>query len=120
MLTKVQAHQCSYCGKLFLRSKSCKSHERRCYFNPNTRSCASCAFLKWEWLEYKPGYVVKVRSCLQNVDIQKKLNTGCEKYLNYEYGKDPDIMKVVLEEQYDRQKVLQVFAKKAEKLISRV
>jgi len=41
----ITAYQCQYCAKVYARSVTAKSHERKCYFNPATQSCASCAFL---------------------------------------------------------------------------
>jgi hypothetical protein len=76
----VNSFKCSYCGKLYESKDSCRSHENRCYFNPKTRSCASCAFLKYDSYEYKTGHTCSVRTCIKNHNVTVKLKTKCEDY----------------------------------------
>ena len=76
----VNSYKCSYCGKLYESKDSCRSHERRCYFNPKTKSCASCAFLKYDSYEYKPHYTCSVKTCMKNHDVTGKLKTHCDDY----------------------------------------
>lgn len=79
-MKEINAFQCNYCTKIYESKDSCRSHEYRCYFNPKTKSCASCVCLKFEYYKYKLGHSMGVRTCLKNMKISEKLLTGCEKY----------------------------------------
>ena len=116
-MKEVQAYQCDYCGKIFEQEKSCHSHEYRCYFNPRTRSCASCAFNRIEI-----GQIVKTDvhfqfiSCMMNMDIPKVgLQTKCPKYLDKKYIDDVDIMSEV-RKQYNPQKIMESYVEKNPKI----
>jgi hypothetical protein len=79
-MKSVNSYKCSYCDKLYESKDSCRSHESRCYFNPKTKSCASCAFLKYDSYEYKPHYTCSVKTCMKNHDVTGKLKTKCDDY----------------------------------------
>lgn len=79
-MKKVDSFKCSYCGKLFDAKDSCRSHEYKCYFNPTTKSCASCAFLKFDDYQYKPNFSISVRTCMHNKDVTRKMKTSCENH----------------------------------------
>ncbi len=105
-MEKVFAYKCQFCNKLYNTPSSCKNHEYRCYFNPKTRSCASCAFFRYEKQTYKPGHEINFQSCIVNIPIGKKeLKTRCNKYLNTQYKEDSEIMDLVFKE-YDIEKHL--------------
>jgi len=105
-MKEVPAYKCGYCHKLYDNQYSCKSHEYRCYFNPRTRSCASCAFLKLEKQVYKFGHTLRYQACLANIPIcTEGLRTKCDKYLDTKYKEDSEIMDNVYES-YDLEKQL--------------
>ena len=82
-MNEIKAFKCSYCAKKIYESKdSCKSHEYRCYFNPRTRSCASCVFLRHGDFEYSAGYSVVINTCLRNNDVARHLKTTCGDFHN--------------------------------------
>jgi hypothetical protein len=76
----VNSYKCSYCDKLYESKESCRSHENRCYFNPKTRSCASCAFLRYDSYEYKPNHSFAIRTCMKGHDVTRKQKNHCEDY----------------------------------------
>jgi hypothetical protein len=76
----VNSYKCSYCDKLYESKDSCRSHENRCYFNPKTRSCASCAFLKYDNYEYKTNHSYAVRTCMKGRDVTRKQKNHCKDY----------------------------------------
>ena len=42
-MIEITAYQCEYCKKKILKSKSgMRSHEKKCFWNPETRSCMTC------------------------------------------------------------------------------
>ena len=120
-MREVKAFKCEHCGKIYEEEKTCKSQEYRCYFNPRTRSCASCAF---NWIEMGQITTSKVSfqfvSCLVNVDIPKDgLQTKCSKYLNRKYSGDEEIMSEV-RKQYNPQKLAESFVRKNPKIFEQI
>lgn len=100
-MKKIDAYKCAFCKKIYELKSSCRNHEYQCYYNPRTRSCASCAFLRLECSEYKQHHVIQFQTCMANKDISKyKLKSWCPKYLNKKYKEDMDIMNVVFKD-YD-------------------
>jgi len=82
-MKKVESYHCSYCNKLYEKKSSCKSHEYRCYYNPKTRSCATCAYIDSVLFDFKPGNFNAYFACLLNNDITSiKLTTKCDSYKN--------------------------------------
>lgn len=47
-MQKIEAYQCDYCKKYGKSPSNIKRHEKECYYNPATRSCATCANLMQE------------------------------------------------------------------------
>ncbi len=95
-MKKITAHQCEHCGKVYENPASCRSHEYRCYYNPRTKSCASCAFFRQEEQPFDQETLFKYRACLVNVSMQKRgLQTQCPLYMDRKYADDPDIMRIV-------------------------
>lgn len=47
MKTEVRTiYRCDHCNKLYLNRKACKTHEKRCFHNPdNYRVCYDCEYL---------------------------------------------------------------------------
>ena len=89
----INAYQCNYCKKIYENSSSCKSHENRCYYNPKTRSCASCAFFTLQYKKHNLGHNIQFQSCLKNIDVtNQKLKTGCEKYSIKKYRDDIEMV----------------------------
>ena len=41
---KITAYQCGYCDKYYKHDSSAKRHEKQCFHNPSTQSCATCCF----------------------------------------------------------------------------
>jgi hypothetical protein len=56
-------------------------HEKTCYFNPETRSCAGCAALFW-LDKFDALNKVPKKACLQNIDISAKMKTNCKKFVD--------------------------------------
>ena len=95
------AYECEHCDKIYKNQSSCRSHEYKCYFNPRTRSCASCAFNRMENQYIEKGVQYNYVACLANFRVAKNgLKTQCESYLSREHSDDSDIMGTV-EGQYE-------------------
>ncbi len=92
-MTEINAFKCDYCGKVYTTSKTCKAHEKNCYYNPTTRSCASCKHLELEKKYLSPGEYTKIQVCRAGVDIPKEgLQSGCAIYLEREDATREDVM----------------------------
>ena len=50
-MNEVVAYKCIHCGKISERKGYIKQHEKKCYHNPETRSCASCKYLIFGYKE---------------------------------------------------------------------
>lgn len=76
-MQKIEAFQCAFCTKIYLSKETCRKHESRCFWNPKTRSCASCIFERYKDYSIMPGHSTSIRTCLRNHDISAKLKTAC-------------------------------------------
>lgn len=76
-MIRVNAYQCSYCGKLFLTERGCIKHEERfCSKSPhNLAACYSC-----KWYKQTEQYMTITRVCYNPL-------TGCDS----EYEKEVQI-----------------------------
>lgn len=41
-MEKIEAFGCGFCAKVYREKKVAIAHEKRCYFNPETKSCVTC------------------------------------------------------------------------------
>ena len=105
-MEEINAYKCKYCDKIYGNKKSCKSHEYRCYFNPKTRSCASCGFPVRKTINGNKSHMV-INICLANVDITKHLKTKCVYYANINCFCDADFKNIVETELFDEEKCTQ-------------
>ncbi len=85
----IQVYECEHgCGFYKKTMKSVEAHEKRCYYNPSTRSCGTCVYLN-NW------------TCSRGLEFEKKkdnqtprLRTRCIMYKNVDdviYGQDDDL-----------------------------
>ncbi len=42
MPREVRAYKCEYCDKVYINKPSAASHEKKCFWNPEKRACATC------------------------------------------------------------------------------
>lgn len=75
------AYKCDHCGKISEQKSYIKQHEKKCYHNPETKSCASCKYLMYGSKEnpQKPGYYdEEFQSCRLGLDVKfRHLKTKC-------------------------------------------
>ncbi|MDX9930125.1 MAG: hypothetical protein RBS37_09780 [Bacteroidales bacterium] len=80
-MNKISAFKCDYCGKVYTTSKSCKAHEKNCYYNPDTRSCASCEHLGLEKKYLNPGEYSRIQVCKAGIRVNESgLQSDCSLY----------------------------------------
>jgi len=85
IMYEVKAYHCSYCKKYGLSKSWIKKHEEKCFHNPVTRSCATCANFKVEALKPKSDiYSIEIPLCLEGIRLIEsnkwKLQTNCPKW----------------------------------------
>ena len=74
----ITAYKCSslFCSKIYDNKKQTRAHEKKCYRNPETKSCATCQNLEYDH---------EKQSCSQGISFGgKKLKTGCKKHVIHE------------------------------------
>lgn len=92
MLTIIGTYyECEHCPspRPYVNKAHCQAHERRCYYNPTTKSCASCASFRFSYepIPEMPRHACPIQSCDQGIDISgNKLKTGCELYIKRDAG----------------------------------
>lgn len=73
---EVKAYRCSHCNKLHGYKGNAKKHEAKCFWNPETRSCASC---KHHYFDVMGNY------CLLGLITTGKPKSQCSAYTEREY-----------------------------------
>jgi hypothetical protein len=69
-MRKIRAYQCEYCEKkVYTNRNSCYAHEKKCYWNPINKACASCGHYLYDY---------DGTQCLKGIDISNKLKYDCK------------------------------------------
>lgn len=81
----VAAYQCDYCGQINRDRKQSRAHERRCYYNPASRSCVTCGnFCRYDEEQFTSqfgeviGCVCTYWYCLFSKASLDRRATNCE------------------------------------------
>ncbi len=95
-MNKIEAYKCEFCGKIYANPKTIKAHEKKCYFNPSTRSCAACENHKLVEKRIDLGSYTLCQVCKANVDIQGEgLQFGCSLYVERENRDEEEILNLI-------------------------
>lgn len=113
-MEQVNVWKCSFCNKTSFHKGTVNKHEKICFYNPATRSCATC--LWFSPLLLGSGYPV---NCFKNVFpadsnntcSKVKLKTQCDKWIDVAVIEDIDIL-----EEHNRE-VLNFLLKGKEELL---
>lgn len=82
-MEKVNVWKCSFCKKTSFDKGTINKHEKICFYNPATRSCATC--LWFSPLILGSGNPVHCYLGLMNEALENsrmKLKTNCEKWMD--------------------------------------
>lgn len=90
---QIKAYHCDYCKKYGKYKGNIVAHEKKCFHNPDTRSCATCLFLKQEkckrmFLSHEIDDLIPICTAGYNISViegeSKKVNmrTECEMWIN--------------------------------------
>ena len=95
-MKKVEVYKCDFCAKTSFYKASIKAHQKKCYYNPETQSCATCLWLN-------TNHIIGSASCFvgesfESVNEDKPiLRTRCNKWINIAIVEDIE----VTENEYD-------------------
>lgn len=79
MAYKVIRYHCDFCKKVFANKTYCeKEHEPICFFNPQRKSCGTCA-------RYIGHSIYDDHKCSAGIDISRKQKVECYSYIQDEY-----------------------------------
>lgn len=84
-MKEITAYACDFCKKYSKSKSTIKSHERICFHNPVTKSCATCIFYTQEEHEtketgvyqYRPICAKGVRLFTETDKLKVTLNNNC-------------------------------------------
>jgi hypothetical protein len=77
MPIKIVAYKCDWCGFYRKTKKAIENHEKRCFWNPVRRACASC-----KNNETSTDYdEIRFWCSAFEVDLEKNLKYDCERWV---------------------------------------
>jgi hypothetical protein len=102
-MNEIISYQCEYCKKTSLYKSNTKRHEKECFYNPDTQSCATCL-----WSSKTHGFVEI--ECFQKKfpkpakGEKPQLKYGCPDWQSCEYimiqediDENPEIVEKLIE-----------------------
>lgn len=80
-MKEIKAYQCEYCSKYLKTKGSISNHEKRCFHNPVTKSCVTCANFTKQLYKVK-NHNIELPICiigikLFNKEADWKLKNNC-------------------------------------------
>ena len=86
-MKEVIINKCDFCKKVSFYKSSIRQHEKKCFHNPVTRSCATCLWFSRLYAFYPVQcYVGEIKEVPE--DANMKLNTQCEKWMDFKIYMD--------------------------------
>jgi hypothetical protein len=82
-MEQITAYKCSFCKKINTNKSTIKTHEKKCFFNPETKSCATCLWfspLIVESVGPTRCFLGKVKEVPEGSKMQ--LNTQCNNWMD--------------------------------------
>lgn len=80
-MRKIEAYKCEYCQKkIYENGLLCYTHEKRCFFNPVNKACASCGNHLRETERLENGHLIDINVCSVGQNIKNKLEYDCKNY----------------------------------------
>lgn len=85
-------YQCDFCDKTYCNASATKRHEKVCFSNPETHSCATCLWCSLALFNDYP------RSCYINElptiphNTLQKLKTACPKWVNIDVAEEVELL----------------------------
>jgi hypothetical protein len=95
-MKQVMINQCDFCKKVSFHKSNLRQHEKICFFNPITRSCATCFWCSMHF-EMWPAECFKGEFKFEIAEntTRPKLKTQCKKWMDAELIEDIDIYDIL-------------------------
>ena len=85
-MKEVIINKCDFCKKVSFNKNSIRQHEKKCFHNLATRSCATCLWFSPLYSSYEfQCYPIRCLAKKNKVipkDYRMKLKTKCKKWMN--------------------------------------
>lgn len=91
-MKEVKTNQCDFCTKTSFNKGSIKTHEKKCFYNPVTQSCATCLWFSKKHLSGPPTICFVGETYVSVNEFKSILNTKCTKWISAELVEDIDIL----------------------------
>ena len=70
MVYEITAYKCDYCGKIYQSKPGATGHEKKCFWNPEKRACASC--------DYNSSITRKCSALDKDLSVKGSLTSNCD------------------------------------------
>ena len=92
-MEQVNVWKCNFCNKTAFHKGTIRNHEKICFYNPLTKSCASCLWFSGLHLSEYPVHCFKNEFTIdpQNPTAKSKLKTQCKKWIDVAVIEEIDI-----------------------------
>ena len=82
-MKKIKAYQCNFCSFYRKTKSAVKKHEKRCFYNPKNRACATCKHNRiyhetffdesYDKTPISPEYIISTNWCeKKNIELNNK------------------------------------------------
>jgi hypothetical protein len=90
-MKEVKTNQCDFCTKTSFDKGSIRVHEKKCFFNPVTQSCATCLWFSKKHLNGPPTICFVGETYVSVNEFKSILNTKCTKWISVGLVEDIEI-----------------------------
>ena len=89
-MKQVNIWKCDFCKKTSFQKELIKKHEKKCFHNPDTHSCATCLWLNTNHMSWPAACLVG--QSFESVKEDKPiLKTRCNKWINVAVVEDIEV-----------------------------
>jgi hypothetical protein len=90
-MKEIKTNQCDFCTKTSVNKASIKVHEKKCFYNPITQSCATCLWFSKKNVGDHPARCLIGEKYVSVNEFRTIFKTKCPKWINAELIEDIEI-----------------------------
>jgi hypothetical protein len=90
-MKEVKTNQCDFCTKTSFNKGSIRVHEKKCFYNPGTHSCATCLWYSKILISDHPARCFMGEKYVSVNEFRTIFKTKCCKWINAELIEDIEI-----------------------------
>jgi hypothetical protein len=115
-MEQVNVWKCEFCKKTSFQKGSIKKHERKCFHNPETHSCATCIWFSPLHGMYPSECFIGASFKNNDEDIRTNLRTQCDSWNSaelleeYEIFKDKELTQLLISGNINLISMLEVYS----------